>query len=62
MLITNIDWETDDLEYPVPDEDLGLPSEVELDDDTDKEDIADVLSDLYGYLVSSFRIGEEDDE
>ena len=50
MLVFNIVWsvdETEDLEeQPVQDE---VPDEV------DEEDIADWLSDQYGYLIESFQ-------
>ena len=50
MKITNITWETDGLEQ----EELGLPTEVELPEDIDADDydaINDYLSDTYGWLV-----------
>lgn len=49
MKIKNIDWETDG-------EVVDLPTEVELSDDIDEENIADELSDEYGWLVNSFEI------
>lgn len=50
MIISNIVWsvdETEDLEE--------LPVQVEVPDEVDEEDIADWLSDQYGYLIESFQ-------
>lgn len=50
MLVFNIVWsvdETEDLEE--------LPVKVEVPDEVDEEDIADWLSDQYGYLIESFQ-------
>ncbi len=50
MLVVNIAWsvdETEDLEE--------LPVQVEVPDEVDEEDIADWLSDQYGYLIESFQ-------
>ena len=50
MLVFNIVWsvdETEDLEE--------LPVEVEVPDEVNEEDIADWLSDQYGYLIESFQ-------
>lgn len=50
MLVSSIVWsvdETKDLEC--------LPVQVEVPDDVDEEDIADWLSDQYGYLIESFQ-------
>lgn len=50
MLVSSIVWsvdETKDLER--------LPVQVEVPDDVDEEDIADWLSDQYGYLIESFQ-------
>lgn len=43
-------WETDG--YSV--NELGLPTEVEVPNNIEEEDIADWLSDEYGFLVESF--------
>lgn len=32
-----------------------MPVQVEVPDDVDEEDIADWLSDQYGYLIESFQ-------
>lgn len=50
MLVFNIVWsvdETEDLEE--------LPVQVEVPDEVGEEDIADWLSDQYGYLIESFQ-------
>jgi hypothetical protein len=55
MKITNITWETDGIEQ----EELSLPSEVELPEDIDADDddaINDYLSDTYGWLVIDWCI------
>lgn len=50
MLVSNIIWAVDEAE------DLErLPVQVEVPDDVDEEDIADWLSDQYGYLIESFQ-------
>ena len=55
IIVTNIEWDTDG-EY-IPE----LPTEVTLDKWTDDEEeildcTADMLSDLYGFCVFSFKI------
>ena len=45
-----VNWETDGHSS----EELGLPSEVDVPKDIEEEDIADWLSDEYGFLVNSF--------
>lgn len=49
MMITNIIWDTDGISVG------GLPWKVTLDDNILVEDVADHLSDMYGWCVSSFR-------
>lgn len=49
--ITNIKWDTDG-------ETVDLPAETDIPADTDDEDIADYLSDRYGWCVKSFVIEE----
>jgi hypothetical protein len=49
MKIKNIDWETDG-------HIVDLPTEVDLPDGIEEENIADALSDGYGWLVNSFEI------
>ena len=46
---THIDWETDGQE-------VDLPKTVEVPDDLDADEIADYLSDEYGFLVNAFQI------
>ena len=49
MRITDIKWETDG-------EVVDLPNEVEVDDDMYDDEIADYLSDTYGWLVEGFAL------
>ena len=58
MKITNITWETDGIEQ----EELSLPSEVELPEDIDANDddaINDYLSDIYGWLVIDWILSDK---
>lgn len=52
MKITNIEWDADR-------EDVQLPNEVEVERDMDADEIADYLSDTYGYCVFGFGIEKE---
>ena len=52
MKVTNIIWATDG-------ENAGLPEEVRVYEPIDEEDIADWLSDSYGWLVESFSVEYE---
>lgn len=52
IYITDIDWDTDGESK----EELGLPDVVVVTDDIDEDDIADMLSDEYGFCVNSFSI------
>lgn len=45
-----VDWETDETHI----EEIGLPTEVDVPNDIDIDDIADWLSDEYGFLVNGF--------
>lgn len=45
-----VDWETDG----TPIEDIGLPIEVDVPNNIETNDIADWLSDKYGFLVNGF--------
>ena len=47
--VFHIDWDTDG-------EDVDLPSEVELPANVPDEEIADTLSDMFGFCVKSFEI------
>ena len=51
MKITNIIWDTDGYNP----QELGLPNEVEISSSIDEYNIADYLSDEYGFLVESFE-------
>lgn len=56
ILVSNIRWDTSDEDYDDLD-DLGLPSSVELEVDEDinpEYDLADILSDEYGFCVEGF--------
>ena len=58
MVITNILWDTEDNGEHIPQEKLGLPSEVEIRDPAiDEDNVAVWLSDTFGYCVDSFVIG-----
>lgn len=52
IYITDIDWDTDGKSK----EELGLPDVVVVTDDIDEDEIADMLSDDYGFCVNSFSI------
>lgn len=45
-----VDWETDG----TPIKEIGLPTEVDVPNDIEIDDIADWLSDEYGFLVNGF--------
>lgn len=62
MLVTNIDWDVDEDVYEdgYSEDDLGLPTEVEVPDDVDPDDVADWLSDEYGFCINSFQILDEE--
>ena len=49
FLATNIDWDTDG-------EVVNLPSDVWIPNGVDEKDIADYLSDRFGWCVKSFLI------
>lgn len=53
MKATNIVWDKD-----LDDEDVNLPNEVEIKGNVRPDDIADYLSDEYGWCVSSFSIDD----
>lgn len=52
MIVSNIKWETDGYE-------VDLPTEVEVEDEMSDDEIADFLSDTYGWLVISFSLPNE---
>lgn len=58
MIATNIVWDTEDNGEVIPQEELGLPSDVTIPDAIDEDGVADYLSDKYGYLVYSFVLEE----
>ena len=55
MKVTNIKWETDGV-------DVELPKEVEVNDNMSDDEIADYLSDTYGWLVDSFAVPMTDND
>lgn len=55
MKVTDIKWETDGV-------DVELPKEVEVDDNMSDDEIADYLSDTYGWLVDSFAVPMTDND
>ena len=55
MKVSNIKWETDGQE-------VNLPSEVEVEDNMSDYEIADYLSDTYGYLVEEFSVPMTDED
>lgn len=55
MRVTDIKWETDG-------EVVDLPSEVEVADGMDDDEIADYLSDTYGWLVESFALPMDEND
>lgn len=52
MYITDIEWDTDGESIY----ELGLPVTVVVPVDMDEDEIADMLSDDYGFCVNSFSI------
>lgn len=55
MTITHIIWDTDG-------NDVALPTEVEVEDNLTDEEVAEYLSDTYGYLVEAFSMPMTDDD
>ena len=55
MEVTNIKWVTDG-------EVLDLPTKVEVEDGMSDDEIADYLSDTYGWLVEGFSLPMDDDD
>lgn len=53
MRVYNIVWETDG-------EKVDLPSEVDVPNDLEEYDVADYLSDEYGWLVITFDCDDFD--
>lgn len=54
MKVYNIIWETDEHDVDLPKE-VELPNEI-LKEDFNEFDIAEYLSDEYGFLVKSFTL------
>lgn len=55
MLVSNIIWETDGYE-------IDLPTEVEVSDNMPDDEVADYLSDTYGFLVEGFSLPMDNDD
>jgi len=55
MKVTNIKWETDG-------EVVDLPTEVEVEDGMSDDEVADFLSDEYGWLVNGFSLPMDDND
>lgn len=57
MRVFNIDWDIDQDDYiNLNEQDLLPPTGVKLPDDIQEDEIADWLSDTYGWCVNSFEI------
>ena len=52
MKAINIQWDTDD-------QVVDLPTEVEIPESYSEEEVADYLSDKYGYCVFNFEIDKK---
>ena len=55
MIVSDIKWVTDG-------EVVELPAEVEVNDGLSDDEIADYLSDTYGWLVDGFSLPMDNDE
>jgi hypothetical protein len=55
MKVYEIDW---DIDHDDLDLVLDLPVEVDVPDGTDIDDIADMLSDEYGFCINSFSVSD----
>lgn len=56
MKAVDILWDIDIDDDTVTPESIGLPSEVDIPDNIDEDDVADYLSDLTGYCHKGFRL------
>lgn len=56
MKATNIVWCIGDEGSDFHPNDYNIPTEVEIPNEIEEDDIADYLSDEYGFLVESFNI------
>lgn len=52
MKITDIVWDCEELDQ----DEIGLPSEVEVPDEVEEDEIADWLSDEYGWCVLAYSM------
>ena len=55
MIVSDIKWVTDG-------EVVELPTEVEVEDGMSDDEIADYLSDTYGWLVDGFSLPMDNDD
>ena len=55
MKVYEIDW---DIDHDDLDLVLDLPVEVDVPDGTDIDEIADMLSDEYGFCINSFSVSD----
>ena len=55
MLVSNIKWVTDGY-------DVDLPTQIEAPDGLDDDEVADYLSDTYGWLVEGFSLPMTDND
>ena len=55
MKAVNIKWDTDDTDY-IDDEPIDLPSEMEIPEGVDVEDVGDWISDQTGFCHYGFEI------
>jgi len=55
MLVSDIIWVTDGYE-------ISLPTEVEVSDNMSDDEVADYLSDTYGFLVEGFSLPMDNDD
>ena len=55
MLVSDIIWDTDG-------QNVNLPKEVEVSDNMSDDEVADYLSDTYGFLVEGFSLPMGDDD
>ena len=53
MKIKNIKWDTESDDEILTAEEIGLPEDIEI-DDMEEDEVADYLSDTYGYCVVNF--------
>ena len=55
MLVSDIIWVTDGYE-------ISLPTDVEVSDNMSDDEVADYLSDTYGFLVEGFSLPMDNDD